>query len=497
VSGELSAKAASRGRLLSLQIPLVMLLLAFTAIPTDLRIPDAWVLRRSTALDFDGADALVNTVGYMPLGVVLAARGAVRAIGTGAAVSAVAEGLQMFSAGRSPSIVDLATNIAGTALGFALCRLMRVRIAEIRIGRRIGGLAIAIALAYVGFGGRVTPSDVEDVVATFVMAPPWVPVNDRGSLSTGKLEAQWTFDAIDNAIALDTSGNGLSGRLVNRPMVVAGVHGSAIGLNGKNQWIAIGDPVALRLVGSMTISAWIKPKSFPNNDNAIVSSFNSRSRGYQLDATTDEGPPAIGFKLTNGSGQEIARYGSSRLIVNQWSHVAGVYDATRHTLDVYLNGRLDNGCLRGPVTARQHISGVPVFVGRRPRYRGEEFSGDLDDVKIYSRALSADEIAAEAQPVNVTAATASPTSEIRPCLGSQETDPRVPGLAIALGMLVAIGVAGVWPTPRYRMFAITCSLAAGLLLLLSMAAVVPPLFRWIVPLLTLAGGTGVAIAVRD
>ena len=39
-----------------------------------------------------------------------------------------------------------------------------------------------------------------------------------------------------------------------------------------------------------------------------------------------------------------------RLQLNQWYHVAGVYDAATQTINVYLNGQLDNGVLVGTVT---------------------------------------------------------------------------------------------------------------------------------------------------
>ena len=101
-----------------------------------------------------------------------------------------------------------------------------------------------------------------------------------------------------------------------------------------------------------------------------------------------KGTTAIGFKLTNTSGQLMARYGKTRLQPNHWYHVAGVYDAQAHTLNVFLNGRPDNGCLRGPITSYQHISGENAFVGRRSRLAGEEFAGAIDDV-IFTRCFDA------------------------------------------------------------------------------------------------------------
>ena len=100
----------------------------------------------------------------------------------------------------------------------------------------------------------------------------------------------------------------------------------------------------------MTISAWIKSTSYPIDDAAIVSSHTSAVAGYQLDVTADRGPRTIGFKIANECGQLAARYGATPLLTDTSYHVAGVYNAEARTLDVYLNGKLDNGFLLGSVT---------------------------------------------------------------------------------------------------------------------------------------------------
>ena len=82
------------------------------------------------------------------------------------------------------------------------------------------------------------------------------------------------------------------------------------------------------------------------------------------------------------------RYGATTLQPNTWYYVTGVYDATAQTLNVYLNGQLDNGALQGTVTASQQNSTANVTIGRRAGSTGFEFSGRIDDVRIYSRALT-------------------------------------------------------------------------------------------------------------
>ena len=50
------------------------------------------------------------------------------------------------------------------------------------------------------------------------------------------------------------------------------------------------------------------------------------------------------------------RYGATTMQAGNWYHIAGVYNATARTMDVYLNGQLDNGALVGTVTASQQNS---------------------------------------------------------------------------------------------------------------------------------------------
>jgi hypothetical protein len=91
----------------------------------------------------------------------------------------------------------------------------------------------------------------------------------------------------------------------------------------------------------------------------------------------------------------MSRYGATAMALNQWYHVAGVYNAAGQTLTVYLNGQPNNGALVGPVTTTQQGSALSVNIGRKPGDPGFEFAGRIDDVRIYSRALSQAEIQAD------------------------------------------------------------------------------------------------------
>ena len=487
-------------RHISLRFPVLVLVIACTAVPAELRYPSAAAFEEFFTPFL--ADVIANIVGFIPVGIVLANRGSWSAVALATAVSLFVEVSQVFADGRSPSVIDVATNVVGAAIGVVLWRRLRLELHPIRVSKAVALVAALLVVAYVGIGHGITPADVEHAIYLRTVTNPSMLVNDRGTTSAGRLEARWSFDRSDRETASADSRNGPHGTFVNAPKRVDGVDGNAIDLNGRDQWIDVGNPVALRLTGSMSVTAWIKARRFPDDDAAIVS---DRTRlGYQLDTTISQERRTVGFKLANDSGRLMARYGRTELATNRWYHVAGVYDAQARTLDVYLNGRPDNGCLLGQVTSRQYVSGAPVFIGRRGDRRGFEFAGLIDDVRIYSRAITSNEIETEVavhrdllkpELASHDANTMTTDGAEDACPVGGPNDGQLPGLLVATGVLVGISCVGLWPWRGYRVWALVLSFLTGCLLLLPLATLpLSPFFRWIVPILVLAGGASVIMS---
>lgn len=268
----------------------------------------------------------------------------------------------------------------------------------------------------------------------------------------------------------------------------------------------MGHPAALRLVGSMTITAWVNSAAFPVDDAVIVSSLYALSEGrvgYQLDTTIDRGERTIGFKLTDRCGKFMARYGRTALELDRWYHFAGVYDARARTLDVYLDGRLDNGALAGTVSSTQRSARTDVFIGRRGDLDGYEFSGELDEVRVYSFPLTASNVTEDMQGSLVRAA-ATTVGDSRPvegpppldCITSDREDRLLPGKAAAFGVLTAAAFVGFWPAagvvPRLVMI-----IAAGLSLIPVVSPTVPAFNSWSIPLVGLIAAVSVVTSSRS
>jgi len=263
-------------------------------------------------------------------------------------------------------------------------------------------------------------------------------------LLAADLIAGYNFNEASGTSAADASGHNLVGTLTSGPTHPAGQYGNAVGLDGVNDYVNLGNPAALQLTGSMTVSAWINSSSFPGDDAAIVSKRGSNEVGFQLDTTVDKGPRTIGFKLTNSSGGQMFRYGATALQPNTWYYVTGVYNAATQTLDVYLNGQLDNGQLQGTITASQQNSTSNVTVGRRAGMTGFEFAGRIDDVRIYGRALTQAEIQAD-MVTPLTAGTPTPdTTAPTVALTAPTTNAAVAGtVTVSATASDNVGVVGV------------------------------------------------------
>src|SRR5262249_60758863 len=121
------------------------------------------------------------------------------------------------------------------------------------------------------------------------------------ALFTGGYTAGYPFNESSGTTTADATGHGITGTLVNgATFTTAGKYGNALALNGVNGYVDLGNPAALQLTGSMTVSAWINAAAFPGDDAAVVSQ--RAGVGFQLDTTVDTGRRTIGFKLTNSSG---------------------------------------------------------------------------------------------------------------------------------------------------------------------------------------------------
>jgi hypothetical protein len=217
----------------------------------------------------------------------------------------------------------------------------------------------------------------------------------------------YNFNEGSGTTVNDASGHGITGNINGATWTTGGRYGNALSFNGSSSYVDLGNPTLLQITGSMTWSAWVKAAANPSDDGEIVAKSNNNS-GWQLKTSPDTGPQTFGVAVGKANNTFTQRYSTTVRSLNVWYHVAGVYNAAARTLDIYVNGVLDDGTLSGAIPAKQVNATVNVNIGRRST--GHYFNGIIDEVRIYNRALSQAEIQTDMNtPLGSPLATPTPT----------------------------------------------------------------------------------------
>jgi len=209
------------------------------------------------------------------------------------------------------------------------------------------------------------------------------------------LVGYWKFDQGGGTVANDTSGKKFDGTLTNGPIWVSGKYGNAVKFDGINDYIKLPDNMnMLQNVKGTTIDLWV-------NANSTASSVGLVQISKGSVAAT--GTSRAGMEIISGTGLiVIARssdsetsktLGTSNFLANTWSHAVGVIDYARNTLTIYVNGTKiisSSVSFSQPMTANT-VSRNSAF-GAADDASDSFFNGTMDEIKIYNRALTDQEV---------------------------------------------------------------------------------------------------------
>jgi fibronectin type 3 domain-containing protein len=243
-------------------------------------------------------------------------------------------------------------------------------------------------LASTSYSYRVSAVDPSGNVSGFsnvaTATTPAAPVGPSG------LVAGYTFDAGAGTVATDLSGNGNNGTISGATWV-AGKFGGGLQFNGSGAVVQIPASASLNVGSAITMAAWIQPASIQSGWRTIMQ---KQADAYFLNASNSNGNNFPAGGATTGSATNVVS-ATSAAAVGAWTHVALTYDGS--VMRLYVNGTQ---------VATRNAGGVvqsttsPLWIGGNQPY-GEYFSGVIDEVEVYNRALSAAEIAnAMANPLS-------------------------------------------------------------------------------------------------
>jgi hypothetical protein len=157
----------------------------------------------------------------------------------------------------------------------------------------------------------------------------------------------------------------------------------ALSFDGVDDYVAVQNSASLNITDMITIEVWVKP----NNLYQWAGIVEKRGSGYDGYAMLMWNTNYIFMELT-GLGVKVI---SSSLEAGKWYHLVGTWRGDTGEACFYTNGQLTSSQTR---TGINPTNNSRLFIGCRgqndkPNYY---FNGFIDEVRIYNRALSANEI---------------------------------------------------------------------------------------------------------
>jgi len=148
-----------------------------------------------------------------------------------------------------------------------------------------------------------------------------------------------------------------------------------------------GNASAFNITGSITITAWVKVEKFDIEWQVIATKGNS-AWGLERNSDNDSLYFYCHFPPKYGEfGWESYASGEKDVNDGKWHHIVGVYDGKRIAL--FIDGTLDSQL---KASGNTEVNDYSFCIGRDVESGGYEWNGLIDDVRIYSYALSPEEI---------------------------------------------------------------------------------------------------------
>jgi len=180
--------------------------------------------------------------------------------------------------------------------------------------------------------------------------------------------------------ATDSSGNDLHGTEMGDPTYEAGVFGQAINLDGTGDYVDCGLDPKFDITDFITFTYWIKVNAFDKQWNTVI------SRGDDSWRSSRAGLESYMEAAVGGTAGNYT-FGITPVDDGEWHHIGWVYDGTMNYL--YLDGEVDATEVNsGQIT----VSSYPLYIGDNSQATGRFWNGLIDDVMIFNRALSHEEI---------------------------------------------------------------------------------------------------------
>jgi hypothetical protein len=169
--------------------------------------------------------------------------------------------------------------------------------------------------------------------------------------------------------------------------------GQAFDFNGTSRRVNVPDSPDLKLTNSFTIEGWIYARQ--SNSGVIFIRGDNRAGQDPILLTMLQSPGNVAFQIQNASNQTVLLEASVQ--INQWQHIAATLSADAGTMRIYVNGvvRAQTNTAARPFGNLDPNQQPGIGIGNHSGTVHQfPFNGLIDELSIYSRALSSNEVQA-------------------------------------------------------------------------------------------------------
>jgi TIR domain-containing protein/concanavalin A-like lectin/glucanase superfamily protein len=218
----------------------------------------------------------------------------------------------------------------------------------------------------------------------FAKAPtPAVPKRDPLNTLSRGLIAYWSFD---DGTASDISGHGHNGVISGSINIIEGAIGGALRFDGKCSIAVSGTDFGVTSASEKSIALWIRPLSISANNGIISKYRHSDSLRSNFYASIFLAGGQIWTRLT-GNGTNVLDV--KRGQIGTWQHLVFFMKEGPGNSQIFYDGTL---AVFGNLAYNLTISEEPLRIGEIVGADDQAFRGDLDEIRIYDRQLSTNEI---------------------------------------------------------------------------------------------------------
>jgi hypothetical protein len=198
-------------------------------------------------------------------------------------------------------------------------------------------------------------------------------------------------EPIDSTQIADSSGTHPADVYGHVTLGVDGVSAKAMQLNGADGYAATSSPL-VETTKSFSVSAWARlTATKPNSAGIIATQAGAQKSGFELYYSSALDRWAFNRYASDTADAAIVRATSATAPQGgEWAQLVGVYDAVAKTLTLYVNGTLAQTV--SYTTPWNATGGLQIGAGSYGGLPGSFFSGDVDDVRVFDRVVTGQEV---------------------------------------------------------------------------------------------------------